>query len=144
VFSQGTESSFDLSSLSPDECSPPWIGANGAGMSCMAADSLDRDDGRVADTYNPEPFVAVMPESAVVAWNRIRLLMAIAPFQTLVRPTSEDGCISKVVSDCESAGNVFRYVGPLGRRFDPDDPQLYVRSRCFAPTLGRFMPRDAL
>ncbi len=142
VVSRTTDSAANGPTSSRDGFLSTWIGTDREGNSCVTMNSSDRDDSRSTDTHIPEALGGEMPDSAVIAWNRIRLLMAIAPFQTLVRPTREAGCIYHVVFDGESSVNVFRYVGPLGRRFDPDEPELYVRPRCHAPALGRFLPRD--
>ena len=46
------------------------------------------------------------------------------------------------VSGGESSVNPFEYLGSLDGCEDGDNDQIYVRTRCYAPTLGRFLPRD--
>ena len=127
-------SSFRFSVFSPaahclllgdGELLMPWLGATGGRSLSPKAKSLDES----------------IPEAAVNAWDRIRLELAIAPFQVLARPTCEDDRIMNALTDGEASVSIFRHVGTLGR-FDPDAPPLYVRTRHFAPALGRFLPRD--
>ena len=73
-------------------------------------------------------------DSAVALWNELRLFFATQTFQTLVRATGDD--IPSIIR--------MRDDDPIRRDSAPDPGSYYVRTTSFAPTLGRFAPRDAI
>jgi hypothetical protein len=84
------------------------------------------------------------------AWDRVRLALAITPFQTFARATPGELPVTRpAYAEPYHAGSVaspdspFRYIGRLGYHNNDDDlDSHFVRTRCHAPALGRFLPRD--
>lgn len=138
VLSESSESLLGFSSPSPFDGWLLWIGAKDVETAWVVPDESHHDDDKPADGHNSEPHIGGRLDSTALLWNTLRLLLACSTFQTFVRPTRGEEFPMGHTHAAES----YRYRGSL-RYYNADDLEpSYVRPRCYAPTLGRFMPRD--